>query len=157
MLNFKLKDPYTILYKEKQEIKLLRDKDGVLNMITPNNQEELNRDIRDYFLKNPFARLLENLSRRDISIANIITMYHFLSNVNRNYDILNEQFKINKDKDYKAILAVRQKDGISIDSLRTIEEDNLFEGGKIFLQYLFNKPAINLISVEQAKSSSPFA
>ena len=44
------------------------------------------------------------------------------------------------------------KDGISIDSLRTIEEDNLFEGGKIFLQYLFNKPAINLISVEQAKS-----
>ena len=115
MLNFKLKDPYTILYKEEQEIKLLRDKDGVLNMITPNNQEELNRDIRDYFLKNPFARLLENLSRRDISIANIITMYHFLSNVNRNYDILNEQFKINKDKDYKAILAVRQKDGISID------------------------------------------
>lgn len=115
MLNFKLKDPYTIYYKEEQEIKLLRDKDGVLNMITPKNQEELNRDIRDYFLRNPFARLLENLSPRDVSIANIITMYHFLSNVNKNYDILNEQFNINKDTGYKAILAVRQKDGISID------------------------------------------
>ena len=44
------------------------------------------------------------------------------------------------------------KDGISIDSLRTIEEDNLYEGGKIFFQYLFNKPEINLISVEQANS-----
>ena len=44
------------------------------------------------------------------------------------------------------------KYGTSIDILRTIEEDNLYEGGKIFLQYLFNKPSINLISVEQAKS-----
>ena len=51
MLNFILKDPYTIYYKEEQEIKLLRDKDGVLNIITPKNQEELSRDIRDYFLK----------------------------------------------------------------------------------------------------------
>ena len=115
MLNFILKDPYTICYKEEQEIKLLRDKDGVLNIITPKNQEELNRDIRDYFLKNPFARLLENLSPRDVSIANIITMYHFLTNVKKDYYILSEQFNINKDKGYKAILAVRQKDGLKID------------------------------------------
>ena len=43
------------------------------------------------------------------------------------------------------------KDGTSIDSLRTIEEDKVYEGGKILLQYLFNKPEIKLISVEQAK------
>ena len=115
MLNFILKDPYTILYKEEQEIKLIRDKDGVLNMVTPKNQEELSRDIRDYFLKNPFARLFENLSPRDVSIANIITMYHFLTNVKKDYYILKEQFNMNKDKGYKAILAVRQKDGISMD------------------------------------------
>ena len=35
MLNFILKDPYTIIYKEEQEIKLIRDKDGVLNIVTP--------------------------------------------------------------------------------------------------------------------------
>ena len=115
MLNFILKDPYTIYYKEEQEIKLIRDKDGVLNIVTPKNQEELSRDIRDYFLKNPFARLLENLSPRDVSIANIITMYHFLTNVKKDYYILKEQFNINKDKGYKAILAVRQKDGLKED------------------------------------------
>ena len=44
------------------------------------------------------------------------------------------------------------KDGTPIEVLRTIEEDNLHEGGKILFQYLFNKPEIDLISVEQAKS-----
>ena len=42
------------------------------------------------------------------------------------------------------------KDGTSIDILRTKEEDKLYEGGNIFLQYLFNKSVIELISIEQA-------
>ena len=44
------------------------------------------------------------------------------------------------------------KDGTSIEVLRTIEEDNLHEDGKILFQYLFNKPEIDLISVKQANS-----
>lgn len=43
------------------------------------------------------------------------------------------------------------KNGSSIYELNTIEEDNLTEGGKIFFNYLFNKPEINIISLEQAK------
>lgn len=114
MLNFILKDPYTIVYMEKQEIKLVRD-NGMLKMITPPNQEEIERDIKDYFMKNPFARLLANLSPRELSIANITVMYHFLTNVKKYYEVLKDQFNNPQNKDYKALLAVRQKENVSSD------------------------------------------
>lgn len=115
MLNFILKDEYTILYKDIEEIKLKRDKDGVLNLNTPKNNEAIERDIKEYFLNNPFARLLANLSMKEVSIATIITMYHFLVNVKKDYEILKAQFLNPMNKDYNALLAIRQKNSLKSD------------------------------------------
>lgn len=115
MLNFILKDNYTLIYKERQEIKIIKDNDGMLRMESPSNLEEIDRDIKEYFMKNPFGRLLANLSPRDVSISNLITMYQFLTTVKKDYYILKEQFNNPANKEYKALLAVRQKDGIKED------------------------------------------
>ena len=115
MLNFMLKDQYTIVYKEKQEIKIERDNDGMLRMISPSNQAELDKDIREYFMMNPFGRIFANISQREISIATLVTMYHFLTNVKKDYYILKEQFNKVDNKNYKALLAIRQKEGVNTD------------------------------------------
>ena len=80
MLNFILKDEYTILYKDIEEIKLKRDKDGVLNLNTPKNNEAIERDIKEYFLNNTFARLLANLSMKEVSIVLATQLLHITMN-----------------------------------------------------------------------------
>ncbi|RIA78440.1 hypothetical protein EI71_00392 [Anaeroplasma bactoclasticum] len=101
MLNFMLKDDYTIIYKESLEIKVLRDDSGTLSIVTPKNINEININIKEYFMKNTFARLLANLSLKDVSIANLITMYQFLTTVKKDYYILKEQFNNICNKEYK--------------------------------------------------------
>ena len=115
MLNFMLKDDYTIIYKESLEIKVLKDDSGMLSIVTPKNIDEININIKEYFMKNTFARLLANLSSKDVSIANLITMYQFLTTVKKDYYILKEQFNNLSNKEYKALLAVRQKDSVKED------------------------------------------
>jgi hypothetical protein len=82
-----LKDDYTIIYKESLEIKVLRDDSGTLSIVTPKNIYEININIKEYFMKNTFARLLANLYLKDVSIANLITMYQFLTTVKKDYYI----------------------------------------------------------------------
>jgi hypothetical protein len=96
-----LKDDYTIIYKESLEIKVLRDDSGTLSIVTPKNINEININIKEYFMKNTFARLLANLSLKDVSIANLITMYQFLTTVKKDYYILKEQFNNICNKEYK--------------------------------------------------------